>query len=125
MFILVQDRFRLYFWVIFWWYTYLNINHSASCLDGIIRIVYNLQSLIPLLHVRSYNHLFHSYTFTLADFSTINYCLKLSHTLHLHTLKLSPRSCSANLLLKTAPYKLISRTAPYKLPSSQSLRELN
>jgi hypothetical protein len=41
------------------------------------------------------------YTFTLADFSAINYCLKLSHTLHLHTLKLSPRSYSANSLLKT------------------------
>jgi hypothetical protein len=33
----------------------------------------------------NYNHLLHSYTFTLADFSAINYCLKLSHTLHLHT----------------------------------------
>jgi hypothetical protein len=41
------------------------------------------------------------YTFTLADFSAINYCLRLSHILHLHTLKLSPRSYSANSPLKT------------------------
>jgi hypothetical protein len=55
---------------------------------------------LTIIHVRDYNHLLHSYTFTLADFSPINYCLKLSHTLHLHTLKLSPRSYSANSLLK-------------------------
>jgi hypothetical protein len=41
------------------------------------------------------------YTLTLADFSAINYCLKLSHTLHLRTSKLSPRSYSANSLLRT------------------------
>jgi hypothetical protein len=41
------------------------------------------------------------YTLTLADFSAINYCLKLSHTLHLHTSKLSPRSYSANSHLTT------------------------
>jgi hypothetical protein len=38
-----------------------------------------------ILHIRNYSHLIHSYTFTLADFSAINHCLKLSHTLHLYT----------------------------------------
>jgi hypothetical protein len=42
------------------------------------------------------------YTVTLADFSAINYCLKLSQTLHLHTSKLSPRTYSTNSLLETA-----------------------
>jgi hypothetical protein len=36
------------------------------------------------LSVREYNHLLHSYTFTLADFSAIDYFPKLSQTLHLH-----------------------------------------
>jgi hypothetical protein len=54
------------------------------------------------------------YTLTLADFSAINYFLKLSQTLHLHTSKLSPRSYSANSLLKTATYQLPRRAAPYK-----------
>jgi hypothetical protein len=40
---------------------------------------------LTILHVRNYNHILHSYTFTMADFSAINYYLKLSHTLHLHT----------------------------------------
>jgi hypothetical protein len=40
---------------------------------------------LTILHVRNYNHILHSYTFTLADFSAVNYCLELSHTLHLHT----------------------------------------
>jgi hypothetical protein len=57
---------------------------------------------LTILHVRNYNHLLHSYTFTLADLSAINYFLKLSQTLHLHTSKLSPRTYSANSLLKTA-----------------------
>jgi hypothetical protein len=57
---------------------------------------------LTILHVCNYSHLLHSYTFTLADFSASNYYLKLSHTLHLHTSKLSPRSYSANSLLKTA-----------------------
>jgi hypothetical protein len=35
---------------------------------------------IIILYVRNYNHLFHSYTFTLADFSAINYLHKLSQT---------------------------------------------
>jgi hypothetical protein len=56
---------------------------------------------LTITHVRNYNHLLHSYTFTLADFSAINYFLKLSQTLHLHTSKLSPRSYSANSPLKT------------------------
>jgi hypothetical protein len=55
---------------------------------------------LTIIHVRDYSHLLHSYTFTLADFWAIKYCLKLSHTLHLHTLKLSPRSHSANSPLK-------------------------
>jgi hypothetical protein len=42
------------------------------------------------------------YTLALADFSAINYCLELSHTLHLHTSKLSLRIYSANSLLKRA-----------------------
>jgi hypothetical protein len=50
------------------------------------------------------------YTLTLTHFSAINYCLKLSQTLHLHTSKLSPRTYSANSLLKTAPYKLFLTT---------------
>jgi hypothetical protein len=40
-------------------------------------------------------------TLALANFSAINFYLKLSHTLHLHTLKLSPRSHSANSPFKT------------------------
>jgi hypothetical protein len=40
---------------------------------------------LTIIHVRNYNYLFHSYTFTLADFSASDYYLKLSHTLHLHT----------------------------------------
>jgi hypothetical protein len=59
---------------------------------------------LTILHIRNYNHLLHSYTFTLADFSAISYFLKLSQTLHLHTSKLSPRTYSANSLLKTATY---------------------
>jgi hypothetical protein len=38
------------------------------------------------------------YTLALADFSAINYCVELSHTLHLNTSKLSPKSHSANSL---------------------------
>jgi hypothetical protein len=45
-----------------------------------------------ITHVRNYNHLLHSYTFTLADFSAINYYLTLAQTLHLHTAKLSLRT---------------------------------
>jgi hypothetical protein len=56
---------------------------------------------LTILQVRNYNNLLHSYTFTLADFSAINYFLKLSQNLHLHTSKLSPRSYSANSPLKT------------------------
>jgi hypothetical protein len=81
---------------------------------------------VPHLHsLQSYTFVTAiTYTLTLSDFSAINYCLKLSHTLHLHTLKLSPRSYSANSLLKTLlencslqtpTYKLTRRTAPYKL----------
>jgi hypothetical protein len=55
---------------------------------------------LTILHVRNYNHLLHSYTFTLVDFSAINYFLKLSQNLHLHTSKLSPRTYSANSLLR-------------------------
>jgi hypothetical protein len=51
---------------------------------------------LTTIHVRDYNHLLHCFTFTLADFSAINYFLKLSQTLHLHTSKLSPRTYSAN-----------------------------
>jgi hypothetical protein len=40
---------------------------------------------LTIIRVRDYNHLSHSYTFTLADFSAINYWLKSSHTIHLHT----------------------------------------
>jgi hypothetical protein len=40
-------------------------------------------------------------TLALADFSAINYCLKLSQILQLHTLKHSLRSHSANSPLKT------------------------
>jgi hypothetical protein len=40
---------------------------------------------LTISHVRNCNHLFHSYTFTRADFSASDYYLKLSHTLHLHT----------------------------------------
>jgi hypothetical protein len=57
---------------------------------------------LTIIHVRDYNHLSHSCTFILADFSAINYFLRLSETLHLHTQKLSPRSYSANSPLKTA-----------------------
>jgi hypothetical protein len=42
------------------------------------------------------------YTLALADFSAVSYCLILSHTLHLRTSKLSPRTYSANSLLKTS-----------------------
>jgi hypothetical protein len=76
-------------------------------------------SFITIPLTRNYNHSqlsimrlhnYNPYTFvtkitystlTLADFSAINYCLELSHTLHLHTSKLSPRSHSANSPLKT------------------------
>jgi hypothetical protein len=81
----------------------------------LIGFIYNL-------HNRNYNHTIISYavphlhslqshtfvntityyTLTLADFSAINYFLRLSQTLHLHTSKLSPRTYSANSLLKTA-----------------------
>jgi hypothetical protein len=54
------------------------------------------------------------YTLTLVDFSAINYFLKLSQTLHLHTSKLPPQTYSANSLLKTATSQLTRRTAPYK-----------
>jgi hypothetical protein len=47
------------------------------------------------------------YTLSLADFSAINYCLKLSQTLHLHTSKLSPETYSANSLLQTATWQLL------------------
>jgi hypothetical protein len=50
------------------------------------------------------------YTLALAAFSAINYCLELSHTLHLNTSKLSPRSHSANSLLKTTTYLLFLRS---------------
>jgi hypothetical protein len=54
---------------------------------------------LTILHIRDYNHILHSYTFTLADFSALSYFLKLSQTLHLHTLKPSPRTYSTNSLL--------------------------
>jgi hypothetical protein len=76
---------------------------------------------LTIIHVRDYNHLLHSYSFTLADFSAVNYCLKLSHTLHLHTLKLSPGSYSANSLLKTPLENWLLRTVPYKLTSKHWL----
>jgi hypothetical protein len=41
------------------------------------------------------------YTLALANFSALNYCLELSHTLRLNTSKLSPRSHFANSPLKT------------------------
>jgi hypothetical protein len=70
-----------------------NHNHLLRCVTF---------TQLTIIHVRDYDHLLHSYTFTLADFSAINYCLKLSQTLQLHTSKLSPRTYSANSLLKTA-----------------------
>jgi hypothetical protein len=70
---------------------------------------------LTILHICNYDHILHSYTFTLADFSAINYCLKLSHTLHLHTLKLPLRSYSTNSLLKTPLEYCLLKTAPYKL----------
>jgi hypothetical protein len=67
---------------------------------------YSLRSVtftqLTILHFHNYHHLLHSYTFTLVDSSAINYFLKLLQTLHLHTSKLSPRTYSANSLLKTA-----------------------
>jgi hypothetical protein len=54
-----------------------------------------------IIHVRNYNHLFYSYTFTLADFSASDYYLKLSHTSS-HFPCLSPIEASlVGLLLKT------------------------
>jgi hypothetical protein len=82
-----------------------------------------LQSLTIIYHAVSHLHSLQSHTFvttisyytlTLADFSAIKYCLKLSHTLHLHTLKLSPKSYSANSLLKTPLENLLTT---YYLPS--------
>jgi hypothetical protein len=72
-----------------------NYNHNYS----LRRVTF---TQLTIIHVRDYNHLLRSYTFTLADFSAINYWLKLSQTLHLHTSKLSPRTDSTNSLLKTA-----------------------
>jgi hypothetical protein len=66
-------------------------NHSSRCVTC---------TQLTILHVRNYNHLLHSYTFTLADFSAINYFLKLSQTLHFHTSKLSPRTYSAKSFLR-------------------------
>jgi hypothetical protein len=48
------------------------------------------QLFITLCHIyTAYSHTLVTtityYTLTLADFSATNYCLKLSHTLHLHT----------------------------------------
>jgi hypothetical protein len=71
----------------------------------------SLQSLTIIYYAVSHLHSLQSYTFvttityytlTLADFSAINYCLKLSQTLHLHASKLSPRTYSANSFRKTA-----------------------
>jgi hypothetical protein len=93
-----------------------NYNHSQLfltllCVYTIIILTRSwLQSLFPLLHVytayKPYTLIFTALlhiespnrltTSSLADLSAINYCLKLSHTLHLHTSKLSPRSHSAN-----------------------------
>jgi hypothetical protein len=45
---------------------------------------YSLRSVtftqLTIIHVRDYNHLSHSYTFTLADFSAIGHFDRLSHT---------------------------------------------
>jgi hypothetical protein len=53
------------------------------------------------------------YTLTLADFSAINYFLKLSQTLHLHTRNsrrdLTPRIHFLQFTRRTAPYKLLLR----------------
>jgi hypothetical protein len=73
-----------------------NYNHSQLFLmllrvyTIVLRTHSWLQSLITLLHV---------YAGWLLSY---HYCLKLSQTLLLHTLKLSPRSHSANSPLKTA-----------------------
>jgi hypothetical protein len=58
---------------------------------------------LTIIHVRNYSHLSHSYTFTLADFSAINYF----HRLYIFTLRnsrrdLTPRIHLLRLLLKTA-----------------------
>jgi hypothetical protein len=56
---------------------------------------------LTIIHIRDYNHILHSYTFTLADFSAINYCLELSHFTSSHFPCLSPIETSlVGLLLK-------------------------
>jgi hypothetical protein len=59
---------------------------------------------LTIIHVRNYNYLSHSYTFTLADFSAINYFLKLSQTLHLYMFTL-PVSVSYLDLTRRTPLK--------------------
>jgi hypothetical protein len=99
-------------------YIYTAYNLTRSWLQSLIPLlqfyrVYKHYTLIftALLHIKSPNLL---NTSLLADFSAINYYLKLSHTVahskssftlradcDIFFVKLSPRSCSANSLLKT------------------------
>jgi hypothetical protein len=64
---------------------------------------------LTIIHVRDYRHLLHSYTFTLAEFSAINYYLKLSHTLHLYTSRvcLLSRPHSYSWLLKNCSREML------------------
>jgi hypothetical protein len=70
---------------------YYNFNHVTT-ITIIYYAVTRLHNYKPYTFVTTVTY----YTLALADFSAISYCLKLSHTLHLHASKLSPRSHSAN-----------------------------